>query len=342
MGRFHAIFPSAFTPHRYVLGGVLICSFFFLAWLQPPQPMNSYQVQTVAELRQTLARMQPGDTLTLAAGVYHISSPIVLDIDGITFQGVGDETVLRLSDGANCPVLFVGVDALQPSRFVSGITIRRLRIDGNRTMQTSEHWREPREEGWFTNNGITFREVKNSVAEDIKVHSAASGGIVFGLRCDGIELRRITAWDNAYDGIAWDAHVTNSVISDSDLFENLYSGISWDIDVVGNSVRTTKSRNNGTSGFFARSSSENIIVKSEFSGNEDGVFIADGEKHSGGKGSIDNLFEDCVISENRRSGVWQAGEQSRGNTLRSTELRNNGYRAVDNSFPETAPLIVVE
>lgn len=333
--------PLGIFSEVILISAIFLSGFFLLAWLKTSPPMNSYYVQTVPEVRDILSRLRPGDTLTLKSGVYELSSPLILNVNGITFQGEGDETVLRLKDGANSPVLFVGLDEAEPSEFVSDVTVRNLRIDGNRSGQSSEHWREPGEGGWFTNNGITFRQVKNSKAENIKVHSTASGGIVFALRCYDIELRGITSWDNAFDGIAWDGEVRRALIADSLLFENLYSGISFDIDVEDSVVENTVSRNNHKTGLFARVSSNNQIRNSEFTENEDGVFLADGDKRLGHKGSTNNIFENCKISRNSHTGVWQAGKSSTGNSIRSSQIQGNGYLDIDNSFPDTAPLVIL-
>jgi hypothetical protein len=321
-----------------LVAGLPIC-FLWIAWSATDELDRTHHVRSIAELRVALSRIQPGETILLAPGTYEVSTPIVLSVDNITLEGAGDATVLRLADGANCPVVFVGLDEPSPSRFVLGVQVRRLHIDGNRENQTSEHWRPPGPGGWFTNNGITFRQTKDCIAEDISVRRAVSGGVVFALVCENMQLRRITSWDNAFDGIAWDGTVRNSVITDCLSYQNGFAGISWDLDVKGNVMRNTVSRDNKTSGLFARASSRNTIESSSFIRNEDGVFIADGEELKGGRGSVKNLFRDCTITENLRTGIWQAGRKSTGNKVLSSEVHSNGYLDTDNSFSRAAPII---
>lgn len=294
------------------------------------------EVDTTAALQDSVRTLRSGEKLKLLPGTYVLDSPLLISLNDILIEGSGEETLLTLAPLANCPVIFVGKDEANPDTFVERVIIRNLRIDGARSLQTTEHWREPGPGGWFTNNGITFRQCRNCQADGVTVNSCASGGIVFALTCEDMTLKNIIAKDNAFDGIAWDGNVRRSKIIGSDCGENLFAGISLDLGVTECEFQNTHCLRNGSSGLFMRASRKNTFSSCHFSWNTDGAFTADGDVEC--MGAEDNTFSDCEFVSNRRNGFWQAGQNSRGNKLLRAAFEKNGAKDVDESFPAQAPL----
>src|ERR1039457_2887825 len=66
-------------------------------------------VITSTEIQQALDILpESGGEVVLPSGTFEIRQPIVLQRDHQTLRGSGDATVLRLADGANCPVIILG------------------------------------------------------------------------------------------------------------------------------------------------------------------------------------------------------------------------------------------
>src|SRR5580692_5718055 len=59
-------------------------------------------------IQRTLDRLPEGGEVLLPPGTYDIRRPIVLRYDRVTLRGSGSNTVLRLADKANCPVVILG------------------------------------------------------------------------------------------------------------------------------------------------------------------------------------------------------------------------------------------
>src|SRR5208283_3188203 len=88
---------------------------------------------TCAEIQQALDRLpESGGEVMLPAGTFAVSQPIVLQRDHQSLRGSGDATVLRLADGANCPVIILGEPINNPQRTVNNLRVSGLFIDGNR------------------------------------------------------------------------------------------------------------------------------------------------------------------------------------------------------------------
>ena len=79
-----------------------------------------------------------GGVIVLGPNLFPVSEAIVIDRDGVELRGIGRETILRLTDGANSSVIVVGSTTTPVARIVRNISVSHLSIDGNRGAQQFE------------------------------------------------------------------------------------------------------------------------------------------------------------------------------------------------------------
>lgn len=298
-------------------------------------------VSTVEGLRAAIASAPPGTVIRVLAGTYLIDRTLDVARDDLTIEGEGDATLFRLAAGANEPVFVLG----EPVPFVPAVTrrnltLRRLRIDGSRELQSSELSDTPGREH-LRNSCVTVRQAEDSVLEDLTLASCRSGGMVAELTSRRLRLTRVESFDHEFDGLAWDGVITDSIIEDSIFHSNLFAGISFDIGPADNEILRVEIRGNGRSGVFLRDADRNRFVDCTITRNgEDGVFLADGD--AAGADAVDNLFLRCDFTDHPRFGFWQAGARSTGNRVESGLFRCNRAGAIEESFPTAAPLLLTE
>src|ERR1017187_9339037 len=158
---------------------------------------------TSAEIQQALDILpESGGEVVLPPGTFEVRQPIVLQRDHQTLRGFGDATVLRLADGANCPVLILGEPVNNPHSTVKDLRVSDLFIDGNRYHQQRELWQLQGESSEVRNNGITIQNVSDSIVEHVTCARCRSGGLVTTRDVRRLTVRNYTAFDNEFDGLA--------------------------------------------------------------------------------------------------------------------------------------------
>ena len=229
---------------------------------------------TAAEIQQALDVLPAsGGEVVLPAGNFEISRPVVLSRDNQMLSGVGPATVLRLEDGANCPVIIMGEPVNQPHRTVNHLLVSGLCIDGNRLHQRSELWQLTREGSEIRNNGITVQGVSDSAVKDVTCAHCRSGGLVTTLGVRRLTVQNLEAFDNEFDGLACystaDCQFVNLYLHD-----NPCAGISLDL-----------------------SFDHNCVTNAVLTANDLGIFM---------RASSDNRFQDISILHSRHFGVFIA------------------------------------
>lgn len=229
---------------------------------------------TQTEIQHALDTLpDQGGEVVLPPGTFKITSPIVLSRSHQTLRGAGVTTILRLADGANCPVIIMGEPINQPTRTVTNLLVSSLFIDGNRCNQQRELWRESGEGSEIRNNGITVQRVSDSVVEQVTTARCRSGGLVTTLGVERLTVRGLESFDNEFDGLACYA-TTNSLFTDLNLHDNPGAGISLDLEF-----------------------NHNVISNAVLAGNDLGIFM----RHS-----RDNQFLNVSIQKSRNHGVFMA------------------------------------
>ncbi len=211
---------------------------------------------TSAKIQQALdALPENGGEVVLPPGVFEVHQPIVLQRDHQTLRGSGDTTVLRLADGANCPVIIMGEPVNNPQQTIRDLRVSNLFIDGNRGHQQRELWRLRGEGSEIRNNGITVQGVSDSTVEDVTCARCRSGGLITTLGVRRLTVRDLTAFDNEFDGLAC-YQTEDCLFTKLDLYNNLGAGISLDLAFDNNVISNAALIANDL-GIFMRASSHN-------------------------------------------------------------------------------------
>ena len=233
---------------------------------------------TSAEIQRALDLLpESGGEVVLPPGTFEVRQPIVLQRDHQTLRGSGDATVLRLADGANCPVIILGEPVNNPHSTVKDLRVSDLFIDGNRYQQQRELWRLQGEDSEIRNNGITVQNVSDSLVERVTCARCRSGGLVTTLGVRRLTVRDLTAFDNEFDGLAC-YYTVDCLFTELYLHDNPGAGISLDLafnhNVISNAVLTVNDL-----GIFMRESSDNQFHNISIRNSRHyGVFMAHTEK----------------------------------------------------------------
>ncbi|MGA9776641.1 MAG: NosD domain-containing protein [Verrucomicrobiia bacterium] len=222
---------------------------------------------------------ESGGEVVLPAGVFTIYQPIVLRRDHQTLRGAGKETILRLADGANCPVIIMGEPVNNPQHTIRYLCVNNLFIDGNRSHQQRELWRLFGEGSQIRNNGITVQNVTDSVVEHVTCARCRSGGLVTTRGVRRLTVRDLTAFDNEFDGLAC-YHTEDSLFTELDLHDNPGAGISLDLAFNNNTISNALLVANDL-GIFMRASRGNKFYNISIQDSRHyGVFMAHAERQT--------------------------------------------------------------
>ncbi|HUA68972.1 MAG TPA: right-handed parallel beta-helix repeat-containing protein [Candidatus Saccharimonadales bacterium] len=276
-----------------------VFSAVFLAALQmfamEPTVITLSAGATGAEIQRALDTLpEEGGEVVLPAGVFEVSQPIVLQRNHLALRGSGVTTVLRLADGANCPVIIMGEPVNHPRRTVRDLCVSNLYIDGNRPHQQRELWRLRGEGSQIRNNGITVQNVNDSTIEQVTCARCRSGGLVTTRGVRRLKVGDLTSFDNQFDGLAC-YHTTDCTFSKLYLHNNPGAGISLDLsfnnNVISNAVLVANNL-----GIFMRASSHNHFYDISIRDSRRyGVFMAQGERRVE-RGSQSVPGSECVYN----------------------------------------------
>lgn len=316
----------------------------------PPSsgPMSISLPGTVSEAQiQQALNILPGSggEVCLAAGVFEITRPLVMDRDHQTLRGVGDATILRLAAGANCPVIIMGEPINHPKKLVKYLRVADCFIDGNRHQQQRELWRVAGEGSQIHNNGITVQNIRNSRVENVTCARCRSGGLVTTRDVRHLVVNGFTAFDNEFDGLAC-YQTTESLFSRLNLHDNPGAGISLDLafnhNVVSNAVLTANDL-----GIFMRASRYNHFFHVAINQSRHyGVFMAHTViKSAIGWGPapqtecIDNAFLYLVASHCGSAAFRVNNDSCTNNVIVSPEFHDNLQGGLSQAHPD---LVTVE
>jgi Periplasmic copper-binding protein (NosD) len=263
---------------------------------------------TAAEIQKTLDQLTNGGEVVLPAGKIKISQPLVLHYNYQTLRGATNQgTTLFLINNANCPVIIMGQPVNRPIQTVRHLYVSDLFIDGNRTHQQRELWREQGEGSEIRNNGITIQNISDSTVENVTCARCRSGGLVTTLGVRRVIVNNFASFDNEFDGLA--CYLTmDSVFTNLYLHNNPGAGISLDLAFDHNVIRDAVLASNDL-GIFMRDSRNNQFSDVSLKNNRDfGVFMAQayapvdrGVKGEDDTECTDNCFTNLVAAKNGRA-----------------------------------------
>jgi hypothetical protein len=279
------------------------------------------------DIRAAIEGAPRDTTVRIPPGVFIFSEPIVLQTDNITVEGSGSDTVLRLGNNVNQPLMVIGstqtTEQFQTPFRVRNITLKNLTLDGNGINQTVEVASGDISGGLeIRNNCLTIRGAEDIFIENVVTMNARSGGVVLEKDCRRINIRGFESYGNHFDGFA--AYETrDSLFEGLHLHHNQAAGISLDIKFHNNTIKTSRIFENGSQGVFMRWSSGNKFIDVETLENRaQGVFIARAEHE--GSDATNNIFEGVTIVGSGREGFRVNDATCTGNILLG-EFRDNSY-----------------
>jgi len=252
---------------------------------------------TGAEIQQALDLLpESGGKVVLPPGTFEVRQPIVLQRNHQALRGSGDATVLRLADGANCPVIILGEPVNNPLSTVKDLRISDLFIDGNRYHQQRELWRFLGEGSEIRNNGITVQNVSDSLVERVTCARCRSGGLVTTRDVRRLTVRDYTAFENEFDGLAC-YQTADCLFTGLYLHDNPCAGISLDLAF-----------------------NHNVISNAVLAANDIGIFM---------RQSCDNQFYDISIHNSRHYGIFMTYAERQTpqgwQPVSRTECANNAF-----------------
>lgn len=269
---------------------------------------------------------EAGGTIQLGPTLFPIRKPIVIDRDGVELRGINKETILRLEDSAECPVVVIGSTHTPVARVVRNIQVSHLVIDGNRGAQKFECCGGPCDGGGLTfirNNGISVRGAEDIVLRNLATHNCRSGGIVLEKGCRRVTISFLESYNNEFDGLA--AYETeDSTFIQIHSFENRSAGLSLDWDFNRNVVVDSTFTRNGSQGIFMRDSNENQFRNLYLRDNgEQGAFIAE-TREIPDSACTQNTFERISSTGNKTQGIRVNDASCKDNYIVDSRVAGNG------------------
>jgi len=285
-----------------------------------------------------------GGRVVLGAGTFTISEPLVIDRDDVELCGDQELTILKLADQGNCPLLVVGQIVTPVVRKVSGVSVRKLIIDGNRLAQDQECNGGPCDNGglsYIRNNALTIRGAEDVHIEHVTTRGARSGGVVLEKGCRRVHISDFTSHDNHFDGLA--AYETeDSVFARLYLHSNAAAGISADIRFNHNIVSHARLENNGSQGIFMRDSNFNTFTHLTIDRNgAQGIFLAQADD-SQNTPCTGNVFSDLTVSNSKGAGMRVNDVSCVANAITNSRFEKNGEGGVSEASEKLVALVQVD
>jgi hypothetical protein len=276
-----------------------------------------------------------GGSVVLGPTLFPVSKPIVIDRDGIELRGVGTETILRLTDGANCPVVVIGSTTTPIPNWVRNVSLRHLAIDGNRGTQEFECCGGPCDAGglaFIRNNGVTIRGSEDVQIEDVATHNCRSGGVVLEKHCRRVHIKKLDSYNNEFDGLA--AYETEEcTFTDMKLHHNRSAAVSLDWKFNRNVISNSHLSDNGSQGVFMRDSCDNLFKNLVMQNNgEQGIFMGETREISGTP-CLRNQFDQLTVTGNKTQGIRVNDASCIGNIVTASTFTGNGQENISLAQP---------
>lgn len=254
---------------------------------------------TSTDIQQALDSLPSGGWVHVPSGLIPVSKPIVLGRDGLGLMG-SSNTVLRLEDGANCPVIVMGEPVNHP-QVIRDLNLANLSIDGNQSGQKYECWVGNKAGNQIRNNGVTVQAVQNSIITNLSCFNCRSGGLVTTLGVSNLLVSAYSGCSNRYDGLACYLTVF-STFRGLHLSGNKGAGISLDLHFDWNHILDARMIGNDI-GIFMRNSRNNEVANIRVvKPGSYGVFLSRVDDKPA-TGAVGNKFTGIDVSECERP-VW--------------------------------------
>jgi len=227
-----------------------------------------------------------GGTVYLMEGTYIIDGSISIP-NNVTLTGAGSGTVIKLKNGINAD--FNAIVATDVST-ATGIVVSNLRIDGNRTNQTTA-----------TQIGIYFQDVGAGSGSGARQGAKITDFWISNFQSYGIMLKGTSA-GNSNNTVISNGHLTND-------YMGMYLKTSTNITVSDNVIQGAGSR-----GIYGEALGRSTIVNNVFDANISGITL-------GGSSTV------ITVTGNEFSGSSNAGvdlNSVSASTVTGNTFVNNG------------------
>ncbi len=283
-----------------------------------------------------------GGIIVLGPALFPVSKPIVIDRDGVELRGTTSDTILRLTDHANCSVIVIGSTETPIPKIVRNVIVRNLVIDGNRGAQEFECCGGPCDGGglsFIRNNGITVRGTEDILIENVETHNNRSGGVVLEKYCRRVHVSNLESYNNEFDGLA--AYETEDcTFTQMKLHHNRSAAMSVDWKFNRNLITDSQFTENGSQGIFMRDSADNQFERLTIRDNgEQGMFIAE-TREIANSASVRNRFNHLIVTGNRTQGIRVNDPSCVDNVI--TNSRVSGNKAENISLAAEGLLVDTE
>jgi polygalacturonase len=318
---------SATGKKKQLITAAILFLFFGLlaALFGPDANANNLPTEKSCDRIQAAVNKLPaeGGEVSIPAGTYVCTKPIVLDKNRVKLRGAGPATLLKLADGANAPVIVMGTTENVPSKTVKHLVISDLMIDGNRANQQSECMGGPCSDQFpLRNNGISIRRCDMCKVESVTVFGAMSGGLVTELGSRNLVIRDYTAFDNQFDGLAG-YETEDSTFTGITLYNNLAAGISTDIQFNNNKFFDVTINDSKSVGIFMRDSLDNSFTNLHIRNSaQHGIYIAQVDTDPT-KAATGNTFSSVVITGSGGMGILVNDASCVNNMMVGTQFVSN-------------------
>jgi hypothetical protein len=323
----------------------LVLGIFGAPIFADPSVANLPAGTPAATIQKALDSLPANGEVHLAPGTYDISEPLLLRRDNVTLRGSGPSTILRLANGADCPVVIIGPPLTQAKHRVSHLCLSDLMIDGNRKNQKVEFWRAAGDGSEINNNGVQIWDATSVTIAHVVCGHCRSGGLVTA-SVRYLCINDFESYDNQFDGLA--CYVTeDSRFSNLRLHDNLAAGLSLDLDFNHNTItNATLARND--LGVFMRDSRNNSFRAVTISrSHHHGVFMAQSAAPTS-KGwqlcpdtqCIGNNFENLIVNDCGGKAFQVNDASCTNNAILGASFLNNYMGGL--SQPATNPVIFHE
>lgn len=223
---------------------------------------------------QTVIKLPPGRTV--------IDKPIYVESSNVTI--LGENSTLKLSDHANCPILVIGNREDNFNKPISNVVVKGVVFDGNKDNQDSEFMSGSEH---LRNNCVTVRNASNVYIQDIVVCNARSGGIVLEKKCSQVVINGLNAYMNYFDGFAGYESV-KCVLKNALIHSNNAAGVSLDWSFNNCGFENITIEDNGDLAIFMRDCKNNIFK--DISIRYTGIFFGSREKDDPSTACFGNIL----------------------------------------------------
>lgn len=215
--------------------------------------VDTYSATNQGQIQQLANMIVSGGSILLPNLEIRINTPILITNSNIKL--IGDtNTLLKLDDNSNCPIIVVGV---QGTECITNIQLILLQIDGNRTNQQREIWKLSNIGYPIYNNGIVIQNSRDVLVYDVIISDCRSGGFVSTFGVSKLNVINYVAFNNQFDGLAC-YQTTESIFVNLLLHDNIAAGISLDMEFNNNIFDNIILTRNDI-GIFMRNSAGNIF-----------------------------------------------------------------------------------